>query len=433
MIRLRTALRVMPAFWLALPLIAFAAWYVTLLYPSDGYALDAATKASMTIAFVGAICAACAAWEGSRLRRAGVWQAPSVRSRWSIALWHVLPIVAVGLSAIIAAMLIQAARSQAGPPDARIVLMTLLDLVSYSAAGFALGLVMRFAVAGPLALIATFVWIGFVPAIEPVWLRHLTGMFRDCCGLAQDLAWPPVIASTLLDAAIISAAAAAVAGSRLTWLRVGAGVAVLVVAFNAGSSLVEGMTYLPAVARDATLLNCDSDHGVTLCTWPEHRARAAEIGAVAAEVRSVWLDAGMSSPSTFTEADPTVAPSDALAFQIDGNTATRDNMISSFAQGMLPSWPACPSPIPGVAAGSTGGSAFPYLQAWYEASGGMTEAALQASYGGALSEPDYPAPLDVVAQLWHVGPEARRDWIKRTERATQQCDSWDPALIAVTP
>lgn len=433
MIRLRTALRVMPAFWLALPLIAVAAWYVTLLNPSDGYALDATTKASMTIAFVGPVCAACAAWEGSRLRRAAVWEAPSVRSRWSIAFWHVLPIVAVGLLAIVVAMLVQAARSQAGLPDVRILLMTLVDLVAYCAAGFALGLLMRFAVAGPLALVATFIWIGFVPAIQPVWMRHLTGMFRDCCGLAQDLAWRPVIASAILDVSIIAAAIVFVAGSRRSWLRVAVGVVLFIVAFNAGSSLVSDMTYLPAVARDTAVLECRSDRGLTVCTWPEHRARAAEIGSVAAEVRSAWQDAGLSPPSIFTEADPSVAPTDALAFRIDANTATRDDMVSSFAQGMLPSTDSCVSPKSGVAMATTGGSALPYLQAWYEASGGMTETALQHSYGDVVSEPDYPAPLDVVGQLWRVGPDARRDWVERTERATQQCDSWDPALIAVTP
>lgn len=433
MIRLQTALRIMPAFWMALPLIGFAAWYVTLLYPSDGYALDAATKASMTLAFVGPVCAACAAWEGSRLRRAGVWQAPSVRSRWSIAFWHVLPIVAVGLLAIVVAMLVQAARSHAGLPDVRIVLMTLVDLVAYCAAGFALGLLMRFAVAGPLALIATFIWIGFVPAIHPVWLRHLTGMFRDCCGLAQDLAWPPVLASALIDASIIAAAIVFVAGSRRSWLRIAVGVVLFVVAFKAGSSLVSDMTYLPAVARDPALLECRSDHSLTVCTWPEHSARVAEIGAVAAEVKSGWQDVGMRSPSTFTEADASVGPADALVFRVDANTATRDDMISSFAQGMLPPTVNCVSPVPGVAAATTGGSALPYLEAWYEASGGMSEAALRVAYGDAVSEPDYPAPLDVVAELRHVGPDARRDWVERAERASQQCDSWDPALVAVTP
>ena len=342
MIRLRTALRVMPAIWLALPLIAFACWYVTLLYPSDRYAVDATAKASMTIAFVGAVCAACAAWEGSRLRRAGLWAAPSVRSRWTVAFWALLPVVLVGLLAVTAAMVVNVARSDAGLPDWRFIAMTALDLVAYASAGFAAGLLLPIAVAGPLAIVATFFWIGFVPAMDPVWLRHLTGMFRDCCGLAEDLAWRALVASTIVDLGFVAGAVLLMAGPGRLWRRAGGAVASFSLAVVVGSFLVSSMTYAPVVARNTAALECQTDVGVSVCTWPEHHARATEVAGIVADVRSAWQQAGMAVPSFFTEADPSVAPAGALVFTFDAGSSTRDDIISSLALGMLPPRPELP-------------------------------------------------------------------------------------------
>lgn len=426
MIRLRTALRVMPAIWLALPLIAFACWYVTLLYPSDGYAVDATSKASMTIAFVGAVLAACAAWEGSRLRRAGLWEAPSVRSRWAIAFWALLPVVLVGLVAVTAAMVVNLARSDAGlVPDWRFVLMTTIDLVAYASAGFAAGLLLPIVVAGPLAIVATFFWIGFVPAMDPVWLRHLTGMFRDCCTQSQDLAWPPLIASSIVDAGIVVAGVLLVAGPGRNEGRAAGAVVSFGVALFLGSLLVANMTYAPAVARDSAALQCRSEAGVTVCIWPEQRNRAAEVAGIVADVRTAWQQNGITMPSVLTEADPSVAPQGALVFSFDGSSFSRDAVIDSLAAGILPGQPSCPY-------GAAGGPAYEYLQAWYDAAGGMSQSTLEASWNSDFG-PDYPNPLDLVTQLKAVNLQAREDWVARAQQATQQCGTWDPSLVAVQP
>ncbi len=426
MIRLRTAIRVIPIFWLALPLAIFAAWYVTLLAPSDGYGVDATAKASMTIAFVGSVCAACAAWEGSRLRRAHLWNAPSVRSRSAVAGWTLLPIVAVGLLAVVVAMVVQIVRSSAGLPDPRFIAMTALDLIAYAAAGFAAGILLPFAVAGPLAIVGTFVWIGFIPAMEPVWLRHLTGMFRDCCGLNQDLAPRALIASGIVDVGIVVAAALLVAGPASQLRRFGASLFSLGVAVLAGVLMVVGMTYAPVVARNSGLLECSTHQSVMVCTWPEHRARAAEVTAIIARVRTAWRQAGIEVPSVFTEADPSVSPPGALVFGFDGARSSDRNIIDSLAVGMLPPFPDCPG-------GYAGGAAFDYLQAWYAAAGGMSRSALDQDWAGAWGEPDYPAVLTVVAELQAASPESRRAWIARAKTASQECNVWRSDLIAVTP
>jgi hypothetical protein len=421
MIRLRTAVRTMPAFWFAIPIAIFAGWYASLLYPSDGYAVGATAAGTGTLPFVGPFCAACAAWEGSRLRRAQLWNAPSVRSQATIALWSLLPTVLVGLLAVIVAISIELARLGAGLPDMRFVAMALLDLIAYSALGFAAGLLLPFAVAGPLAIVVAFVWLAFVPAIQPVWLRHLTGMFRDCCGLQEDLAPRALLASSIVDLGIIGAAALLVARSTV-WRRVGGAVATLTVAVASGVLLVGGMTYAPAIPRDTTALECRTITDATVCTWPEHQARADEVADIVANVRAGWQLANIDAPSLFTEAHPTVVPADALSFRFVSWSSTRDDIVRALAAAMLPTWPDCPG-------GPTGVVALEYLEAWHAASGGMSPEGLRQHYDHA-GDGINPDVLTVVEQLDAATPETRRAWVSRAEGQSQVCDEW-PLDLAV--
>ncbi|MBA2556247.1 MAG: hypothetical protein H0V12_02705 [Chloroflexi bacterium] len=424
MIRLRTAVRAMPALWFAIPISILAGWYVTFLAPSDRYTVDATAKGTAALPFVAAFCAACAAWEGSRLRRARLWAAPSVRSRVAIVTWCLLPVVLVGLLAIGIAIAVALVRSSAGLPDPRFIAMTMLDLVALSVAGFATGLLLPIVVAGPLAIVASFIWLAFVPAFEPVWLRHLTGMFRDCCGLADDLAPQAILASSIVNLGIIGAVAVLVAGPPLRALRVGGVLAALVTVGIAGVILVGGMTYAPVIPRDSALLACRARGTVTVCTWPEHQARAAEVAEIVGRVRAGWQQAGIDAPAVFTEANPAVAPGGALAFGFNGIMSTEDDIINSLATGMLPAFPDCPG-------GATGGIALEYLAAWYAATGGMTPERLHERYGYATDP--YPEVLTVVDQLQAAAPDVRRSWVLRAEEVSQACDEWPLKLIAVHP
>jgi hypothetical protein len=429
MIRLATAIRTMPAFWLTVPVCLFAGWYVTLLYASDSYAVDATAKATSVLGFIGPFCAASGAWEGSRLRRARLWDAPAVRTRLSIAFWPLVPIVLIGLLAVVTAIAVNLVRSDAGLPDPRFIAMSALDLAAYAAAGFAAGLLLPFAVAGPLAIATPFLWLGFVPAMYPLWLRHLTGMFRDCCGLEADLAWRAVAASGIVDLGILTAAAMAVARPIGPRMRLGGALGALGAAGAGGALLVAGMTYAPTVARDSALLECQTTDGVTVCTWPEHHDRADEVAGIAVSVRMRWQEAGMEVPSVFTEADASVAPDGALVFGINGALSNRDNIISSLASGMLPPFPDCPF-------GSTGGPALDYLHAWYDAAGGMSAAGWGRAWGHSGwsdGDPNYPPIPLIVHELQAASPEARRAWAARAELASQECDVWRSDLIAVQP
>jgi hypothetical protein len=250
-------------------------------------------------------------------------------------------------------------------------------------------------------------------------------MFRDCCGLAQDLAPPAVLASVLVDGGIVVAATILATSRVLVPRRVAAALGLLLVPVGLGVLLVHDMTYAPVVPRATESMVCRTNgDGVTVCIWPEQRDRASQLDAIVLRVRAGWRDAGIHPPSLFTEADQSVAPSDALVFQLSPSWSSKDEVIGALAAGMLPSQPEC-------SAGATGFIAFEDLEAWYAAAGGMTSESLRDRYRFAM-EPYLP-PLTVVTQLQAATLETRRSWVQRAEKVTQACDDWSPDLIAVHP
>jgi hypothetical protein len=429
MVSLRTSLRVMPAFWFALPIVLLAGGYGTALYPADHYGLGATAMGTGALAFIAGFTAATAAWEGARLRRT-VWWSPTVRSRLAIVAWAVLPSVLVGVVAFLAAVGVLLVRSGATLPDLPVLAVATLDLVAWAVAGFAAGILLPVPVAVPVGLLLPFVWLAFVPAIDPVWLRHLTGMFRDCCGLTEDLAPAAVWASVLADIGIIAAAAVLIGGWTTARRHGGsilalavplvASVLALVLLLRAGVALVSGMTYAPVVPRDPALLTCRERAVLTLCVWPEHVPQADEIATVASDVRSRWLAAGIEAPAVFTEAGRTVAPAGSLAYQVSG--AAPDDVILALANAMTPQQPECIDPTIGASMGTTGGIAAQWLGAWYAAAGGMSADRLAQDFGFTLGMSGGSLdPLPTVDALWKVSPEARRAWAAHAAALIATC------------
>jgi hypothetical protein len=430
MVSLRTSLRVMPAFWFALPIILLAGGYGTALYPSDHYGLGATAMGTGALPFIAGFTAATAAWEGARLRRA-VWWSPAVRSQLEVAGWAVLPSVLVGVLALLAAVAVLLVRSGAGVPDPTLLAVGVLDLIAWAAVGLAAGILLPVPVAVPVGILLPFVWLAFVPAMYPVWLRHLTGMFRDCCGLNEALAPAAVVASVLVDIGVAVAAAVLVAGWVSMRQRGGSGRAraiplvasglVLVLTLRVGVGLVSGMTYAPVVPRDPAQLTCRERAGLTLCLWPEHAPEADALAAVASDVRSRWLAAGIEAPAIFTEAARSVAPAGSLAFGVSGTAP--DDVIRALAEAMTPPYPVCIDPRTGTQMGTTGAGAMTWLQAWYAAAGGMSPGRLFEDYGYGQGMPGTTLdPLPTVDALWKVSPEARRAWAAHAAALVVTCE-----------
>jgi len=411
-ITLRASLRAMPALWLAVPMILVAGAYGMALYPSDHYGLGATAMGTGALPFVGGFVAATAAWEGARLRRP-VWPVPMVRSRLAVATWAVLPSMLVGAAAVLAATAVLLVRSNAAMPDVRVLAVVAVDLVAWAAAGFALGIVLPVPVAIPAAILLPFVWFAFVPAVHPVWLRHITGMFRDCCGLSEDLSGAAVLASVLADLGILLAAAAAV-GSLPAPRRLAVAALALVVPVVVAAVLVAGMTYAPVSPRDTSLLGCRTSSGATLCVWPEHTAEADAILSTVVAVEGRWVAAGIKAPPLVTEAGRSTAPAGSIPVLFNGSAP--DDVVSTLAAGLVPAQPDCWG-------GSTGGIAVPWLEAWYAAAGGMSPGRLGEEYGSTWGLGGTTLdPLPTVDALWKVSVEARQAWVAHAVSMVTTCD-----------
>ena len=407
----------MPAFWLAVPMVLLAGAYGTALYPSDHYGLGATAMGTGVLPFVGGFVAATAAWEGARLRRP-VWPMPVVRSRFAVAMWAVLPSVLVGAAAVLAATAVLL-RSDAAVPDARVLAVVAVDLVAWAAAGFALGILLPVPVAIPAGILLPFVWFAFVPAMEPVWLRHITGMFRDCCGLSEDLSAGAVLASVLADLGILLAAAVAV-GSRPAAQRLAVSALALVVPLVAAATLVAGMTYAPVSPRDASLLDCRTSSGTTLCVWPEHAPEADEILSTVVAVEGRWAAAGIKAPPLVTEAGRSTTPPGSIPVLL--NSSAPDDVIFALAEGLVPTQPDCEF-------GSIGGIAVQWIEAWYAAAGGMSDARLREDFGSTWGLGGTTLdPLPTVDALWKVSVPARQAWVTHAVSMVTTCDEVEQDL-----
>lgn len=425
MIPVRTALRIMPAAWLALPMAVVAAWYASLLPSPPGYGTAATAAASGTLPFIGAFVAGSAAWEGGRLQRAGIWSGPWVRRGARIAAGLLVGPIAAGSVAVAVAVVVAHARAGAFPPDLAILSVMVVDVITYATVGFALGIVAPLALAVPLAATLVLFWTAFVPAMYPVWLRHLTGMYRDCCGLAETLAPQAVVASIVMDVALMTAAALAVhVGWRRRW-RAAAAATILVAASLVAIKAASSLTYAPVMARDPSLLTCTTGNGVEVCVWPEHSRSVTTLVGAISDVRAKWEAAGIDAPAVFTEAAGQ-QPTGTLEVHLP-DALTKDGVIVALAVGMLPPAPNCTGTvIQGVQAATTGGVAFPYLEAWYAAAGGLSSTASQA-----LDMPGddiNPPVLKVVKELSAATVSVRRSWTANAAAISQSCDDIAPDL-----
>lgn len=425
MIPIRTALRVMPAAWLAVPLAVVAAWYASLLPSPPGYGTAATAAASGTLPFIGAFVAGSAAWEGARLQRAGIWGGPWVRRGARIAAGLLVGPIAAGLLAVAVAVVVAHARAGAFPPDLAILGVMAVDVITYASLGFALGLVAPLALAVPLAAILALFWTAFVPAMYPVWLRHLTGMYRDCCGLAETLAPQAVVASIVMDVAIVATAALAVQVGRPRRWRAAAAATVLVAASFVGIQAASSLTFAPVTARDPSLLTCTTGNGVEVCLWPEHSPSATTVVGAIGDVRANWEAAGIEAPAVFTEAEGQRAPG-TLEVRLP-DVLTKDGVIVALAVGMLPAVPNCAGATPGGApVATTGGIAFAYLEAWYAAAGGLSSTSLQAL--DMAGDEINPSVLTVVKELSEATVSVRRNWAANAAAISQSCDDTAPDL-----
>ncbi|NJP69059.1 DUF7224 domain-containing protein [Streptomyces spiramenti] len=322
----RLRLRANAAFVAAGPLLAVVLLYVFAEEVGGGpggYWVAGTAKAASALMFVAPAVAACAAWEAGRLRRAGVAGGTPVRGGFRIAAASLIPVLAMGLLALLVALVGVRAGMTAAPgwPEPVILAAAVVTLCGWLAVGYALGVWLPPAASVPVALVGGYLWQVYPPALEPLWLRHLTQPARGCCAAAESVAAGGVSGPALAAVALTGTAVAAAVLSRRTPRRGAPGgarsglvvAAALLVAVAAGVGAVRAVSGLgpdAVVARSADELVCVDAGGATrVCVWAEHAPRLDETAEVVRAAVAGLAPVGVDPPELVTE-----LPGEALAY-----------------------------------------------------------------------------------------------------------------------
>lgn len=417
--RLRTILRVSPGAWLSLPMVLLSLLYVVMFQSrirADPYPLAVTSTALATLGFIVPIVAALGAWEGGRLRRADWWALPHVRPRAAIAAWALAPIVATGVAAVSAGVLANLFAVDLLFPDPRPVAVAGVVLVAHALAGFSLGLAVPVVVAAPAALLTSFVWMVFLRAIEPIWLRHLNGGALElCCGRHEELA-PAAVVGALTVALGLAASSITFLTLRRSRRRDLLVPLPLLIGLVVGSMMVSSLGSQPTMARDRSALLCDSpSSSVTVCVWPEHVDRLQEVGSIAEKAARGWRAVGLQVPPTFAEGPPETTPAGVLPFGFSRASDPSD-IVSGLAYAMLPAWPACADRGPYL-----GYDAFDYVHAWFATTGGMSDEEIERRFGDLQARGAATIPV-VLAKVRALPVEEQLAWVADNVAALEACD-----------
>lgn len=291
-------------------------------------------------------------------------------------------------------------------PDPRVLVVACAVVAAQALLGFAIGVRVPPVVAVPAVLLGGYAWIVLPIALEPLWLRHLTGAYLACCDVSTDLA-PQAIAGSVVVVGGLVGTAGLLMRRGFAALRLALAVAPTVLAFGVGAFLVHGLGHDPVVDRRAALA-CSSGQP-RVCVWPEHRGRLEEVSTIAAQATEAWRKGGGTVPSEFSEQRPAALPPGASSFGIS-LASGRGDIVVSLAQSLLPPPPQCAfgrtDPYYGV-------KAIPYVRAWLAAAVGLPPAELEQRFR--------PAVLSTVAAVRALPVEQQRAWLERNLAALKAC------------
>lgn len=233
-----------------------------------------------------AVVSAAAAWQGARLKEAGVWQMAASRPAWQIITLALAPIVALGWLMLITPVVMAFVQTPTWPTWDSLppLLLGMALCCAHALIGFSIGRWVKPLIAAPALMCLVFVVVAFPHSMNPPWLRHMMGEYSAQLGFGETATFASMAAQFLPTAGV--AAAVGLAWIRRGHLAVRAGIgAALVVASTAGAyAIVEDWNFNPSLNAGRVTVVC-SGRAPEVC-MPE-QARG-DIAAVSAEVRDTY-------------------------------------------------------------------------------------------------------------------------------------------------
>ncbi len=403
---LRTILRISPAAWLFPAVVVIAiAISNTIIAPPEPYPPALTGAGEFSIVLVAPICAALAAWEAGRLRRAHWWNLPHVRPSLYIALSAVIAPLCVGWTTIMISIAFRLLSRGVLIPDLRILLVAIVVILAQTLIGFTAGIWLPPVIAAPAVLIVLFSWMTLPPGLNAFWVRHLTGDLSGCCSVDTDLA-PGAMEGTIFLALGFMLAALIILNPRRRIIILLTSLLPAIIGLALGASLVQGMGPDPLVPRNPKYLVC-SNQWPKVCVWPEHKSRLLEVSEIARKAATAWQSMGISVPNTFSEHYSLKRGENSFGFSLEAN---RIIIANSLAYSMLPPTPNCPENRPWI-----GGDRQEYLNAWLDEVAGLTADQISNEFPSDV--------LQTVARVRRMSIPEQRTWYKRNFQMAQKCGS----------
>lgn len=217
---------------------------------------------------------------------------------------HLVPMLGIGVPSWCLALWFQAIPVlMSGSREVAIApLLVAAAWISTSVAfGWLLGSLALLRIAAPLSVLTVYIGAGFPAALDPPWLRHLTGLTSGCCAIyevadRQAAAAGILTLGAVLAMCLVLSAVTARALPRAATACIALGV---VIAVGTGITLAHPLPREAVLARQGPM-SC-VDVGGPLCVWPEHAQLVHEHRAGLRTMTEAADGAGLELPTTITE------------------------------------------------------------------------------------------------------------------------------------
>ncbi|MGI5439878.1 DUF7224 domain-containing protein [Streptomyces shenzhenensis] len=361
---------------------------------TDGYWESVAAHSTFLLVWTAPAVAACAAWEGLRVRHSRALRGAPVRTFSNVSLAVLTPTLVLGVLAVALSLglLLPQAAGSPGRSAVAVIGMELLVVAAHTAVGYVIGLSLPRLLAVPVALVGSFVWMAYPAALNVFWVRQLNGTnLAECCELDQVAAPRSILAPALVSIGLLLAARLVTVRQR--GLRILAPV-VLAVVVTVAAWIVHPLGYSAASSRSTALRTC-SDTRPRVCLWPEQEQVATDIVEWATDAHTRLAAVGVTTAPELSPWKPMPAATDIRS---------------------LVAMSAVPPDIPACATSGDwpGSDASGPLDAWLTLTAGVDSQIVASRH--------QPEEVEIATRVLERPRSAQLAWFQRNAKTLTRCD-----------
>lgn len=342
----------------------------------DGNWQSGTVRAMSALLVIAPVCAVSACWDVGRLCRR--LPGSSVRSLSRATAMAAVPSVVVGSASLLVCLVVVGRRVGPGAPDLRIIGASTVALAGLVAFGALLGLVAPRVVAAPAVLVVTYGWLVYPPAMEPLWIRHLTSFNTSCCTADSEVSARSLIGQAAVGTALVSGLVIVTSSRARRLVAFAATTLVVAMGVAGGWALVRDLGVDPV--RQRTSQPVCGTTTPRVCVWAEHRGRLPALEALAVRLPTIVGRLGQPVPVLLTERPQDAdGRADAVVIGVRGDLTdleARRSLLSALVPSVVPR---CPEGQPWL-----GSPAMPLVEAFLELRAGFGDEDLEALHAPEL-------------------------------------------------